>query len=492
VSTAGAHVAIDLGASGGRVMVGRFGAGGRVELHEAHRFANGGVRVGDTLHWDALRIWSEIRVGLARVAQIARGPIVSVGVDTWGVDFGLLDRDGRLLSAPVHYRDRRTEGGVERLLAQVPAARLYDRTGIEILPINTLVQLRALVDRDDPSLKIAERLAMMPDLMHGWLSGVVATERTIASTTQLLGLDGAWATDLAEEAGVPGQLLGRLVDPGTVLGPLLPWLAEESGLDPALQVVAPAGHDTACAVAASDGLETAAYLSSGTWSLMGALSDAPVTTERARVAGFTNERAAGGDVRLQRNLAGLWPLQACLRRWRADGHDLDWDEVIARADAAPADGPLVDLSDPAFLAPPDMEAALQGWCRDRGQRPPSGVGEVARCCLESLALAHRGALRDLEQVAGRRFDALRVVGGGSRNDLLAQWTADACGVPAIAGPVEATALGNVLVQAVAMGTVASLDEGRERIAASTPRRRFAPRADGDWDAREARVDELRG
>lgn len=492
MSATGAHVAIDLGASGGRVMVGRFGAGGAVELHEAHRFANGGVRVGDTVHWDVLRIWSEIRAGLARAAQVARWPIVSVGVDTWGVDYGLLDRDGRLLSAPVHYRDRRTDGGVERLLAQVPPSRLYARTGIEILPINTIVQLRALVERDDPVLRIAERLAMMPDLMHAWLSGVVATERTIASTTQLLGLDGTWAVDLAEEAGVPARLLGRLVDPGTVLGPLLPWLADETGLDPSVQVVAPAGHDTACAVAASDGLETAAYLSSGTWSLMGALSDVPVTTERARLAGFTNERAAGGDVRVQRNLAGLWPLQACLRRWRADGHDLDWDEVIGRADAAPAGGPLVDLNDAAFLAPADMEAALRGWCRDRDQRPPSGVGEVARCALESLALAYRRALRDLEEITGRRFDAVRVVGGGSRNELLAQWTADACGVPVIAGPVEATALGNLTVQAVALGAVASLDEGRAAVAASMPRRRFAPRAGSDWGAREARVEALRG
>lgn len=480
------HLAVDLGASSGRVMAGRIDPGGAVELAEVHRFANGPVRIGESLHWDALRIWSDVLDGLRLAAREVPGEVISVGVDTWGVDYGLLDRRGRLLAAPVHYRDRRTDGAVERLHDHLPAERLYRATGIASLPINTLVQLWTMVEAGDPLLEVADRLLLMPDLIHHWLSGVAISERTIASTTQLLNLDGDWDADLVAEAGLSRHLLAPLVDPGTPLGALRPWIAGEVGLTGA-HVVAPAGHDTASAVAACDGLETAAYLSSGTWSLMGIEAHTPVTHERARAAGITNERGVGGTFRVQRNLAGLWPLQSCLDRWRTEGHALDWDEVVRRADAAPAGGPLVDLDDPVFLAPDDMEQAIGTWCEERSLAAPEGVGEVARCCFESLALTYRRALRDMEAVTGRRVTALRVVGGGARNALLAQWTADACGVPVLAGPVEATALGNILVQAVATGAVPDLASGRAAIAVATQRRRFEPRSGRGWDAREARV-----
>jgi rhamnulokinase len=479
VSARGDYLAVDMGASGVRLIHGAFD-GGRFVLSELERFENGPVRVLGDLHWDVLGMWRRLQQSLVRFGQEGGAPPVGIGVDTWGVDFALLDEAGSLLGNPFHYRDRRTRGMPEILARTISPERLYACTGIQVMQINTIYQLLAMAEANDPRLSDAARLLMMPDLFAYWLSGVQAGEYTIASTSQML--DAArreWATGLLTKIGLPAGILPPLVEPGSVLGNVHPDLADAIPGFGDTQVIAVGSHDTASAVAAIPELdESSAFISSGTWSLVGVEVGEPVLSQRARELNFTNEGGVGGTIRLLKNVAGLWLLQESRRRWRREGLEVGWQEILAQAEAAPAFLSIIDPDAPEFLSPDDMVSAIAGHCRRTGQPEPDGVGAVVRCCLESLALRYRWVLDALEELTGRNIETIRVVGGGSRNDLLNQLTADACGRPVVAGPVEATALGNLMIQAIATGRLADIEAGRRAVADSVRRRRFEPRPDG--------------
>lgn len=465
----GRYVAVDLGAESGRVQLGTL-AGGRVKLEEIHRFVNGPVQLPGGLHWDVLGIHREVLAGIAASARRADGPIDGIAVDAWGCDYALLDRDGELLGNPFHYRDRRTDGVMERVLEEIPAEEIYGATGIQFMPFNTLFQLVA--QRDSAHLKAARSLATIPDLLAYWLGGRLAGERTAASTTQLLDVHtGDWARELAARAGVPAAILPQLVDAGTVLAPLRAEIAREAGLDPVPDVIAVGGHDTASAVASVPARgRDFAYLSSGTWSLLGMELDAPVTSERARAYNLTNEGGVAGTIRLLRNVMGLWLVQECRRQWAREGVDHDYDALHRMAQATPLGGPLIDPDAGELLHPGDMPSRIAELCERGGQPAPRDAGATVRCALESLACKYRLVLERIERVAGRRAEVVHVVGGGARNALLCQLAADVLDRPVHAGPVEATALGNVMTQALAHGRVGSLEEVREIVGAS-----FSPR-----------------
>ena len=470
--------AVDLGASSGRVMVADVGPG-RLELTEVHRFPNGPVTAPDgSLRWDLGRLHEEVLTGLA-----AAGPVDSVGVDSWAVDYGLVDADGTLLEAPFSYRDARGERGVERVRAVLGADEHYAVTGIQHLPFNTVFQLAADERVDD-----AATMLLLPDLVAFLLTGAVGAEATNASTTALYDVTTrTWALDVARSAGVPEHLLPPLREPGSVVGPLLPEVCARTGQRPGTPVVAVGSHDTASAVVAvpfAPG-EPGAYVSSGTWSLVGLELDAPVLTEDARAANFTNEGGVDGTTRFLRNVMGLWVLTQAMEAWG----ETDIAAVLASAAAAPAGGPVVDVDDPEFLPPGDMQARVAAACERTGQPVPEGRAAVARCVVDSLALAHRRALRRAVALTGRQVAVVHLVGGGARNDLLCRLTADACGLPVLAGPVEATALGNVLVQARALGVdLPDLAAMRALVRATHPATRHEPSGDTSWwDAAELRL-----
>jgi len=483
-------LAVDLGASGGRLLVGRFD-GASFVLEELHRFGNGPVRVLKHLHWDVLRLWGEITQGLALCSHQASTPLAGISVDTWGVDFALLDRAGNLLGNPYHYRDARTDGVPARVFAKVPVERCYKLTGIQVMPINTLYQLYSMVEAAHPQVKLAHTLLMMPDLFHYWLTGEQASEYTIASTSQMLDARRRrWATELLSELELPTRLLPPLVMPGTQLGTIHPEVAAATGLKSKVPIFAVGSHDTASAVAAIPALDaTSAYISSGTWSLMGVEVKEPVLTDRALALNFTNEGGVGGTIRLLKNVAGLWLLQESRRQWQLEG-PLSWPELLQQAAQAQPFRSLIDPDAPGLLNPSNMPEAIRSFCRGTGQPEPESVGEVARCCLESLALRYRWVLDALEELTGRRLATIYVVGGGSQNDLLNQFTADACLRPVVAGPVEATALGNIMMQAIASGHLGSLAEGRQAIGASVERRFFEPQHGEAWQEAYARFGRL--
>ncbi|TDU89591.1 rhamnulokinase [Kribbella voronezhensis] len=472
--------AVDLGASSGRVMVGQVGPD-ELELTEVHRFWNGPVRLGGTLYWDILHLYRETLAGLTKAA--ATGPLDGIGIDSWAVDYGLLDAEGNLLGNPVHYRDERTTGVMERVLQKVSADDLYAVTGLQQLPFNTIYQLAA-----EQRLDQAETLLMIPDLLGYWLTGIIGAEATNASTTQLYDVrERAWSSALAERVGVPRSLLPSIRQPGQVIGPLLAEVADEAGLDPATPVIAVGSHDTASSVVAVPAVDDRfAYISSGTWSLVGLELDQPVLTAEAQQANFTNEGGVDGRIRFLRNVMGLWILQECLREWGAED---ELPRVLAEAAAAPAYAVLVDPDDPSFLAPGNMVRRIDEYCARTGQEAPASRGALARCVLESLALAYRRTLRLSQQLTGREVDVVQVIGGGSQNELLCQLTADACGLPVLAGPVEASALGNVLVQARALGApLPDLTAMRALVRATHELRRYVPQGKpADWDAAESRV-----
>ncbi|MEW9531959.1 rhamnulokinase family protein [Microbispora sp. NPDC049125] len=472
------YVAVDLGADSGRVLAGEFD-GERLAVSEAHRFANVPVRVLGGLHWDVLRLLADVRDGIARVAADRR--ITSVGVDAWGNDFGLVDRDLRLLANPRHHRDPYTAG----LTDLVSSQEQYEVTGVQPLPINTACQLLAHVT--SPLLGAADRLVMLPDLFTLWLSGEVLTERTIASTSQLLDArTGRWAGDLISRLGLPTRLFGGdVVEPGTVAGPLL----DDSGRPGAARVVAVAGHDTASAVAAlpvTPSSGSAGYISCGTWSLVGVETGAPITSRESRLAGFTNEGGVLGTVRFLRNLNGLWLLQECRRAW---GTRASYADLVAEAATSPAFGPLIDPGHLGFLEPGDMPARVAAFCRSTGQPVPEGRAETVRCILESLACSYRLALEQAEALTGLPVEAVHLVGGGAASDTLCQLTADLGGRPVLAGPVEATGIGNLLVQVMACGGLGSLADLREVVRRSFPPRPFVP--DGRREPYEAAYERFR-
>jgi rhamnulokinase len=483
---------VDLGASGGRVIAARVSGTG-VELREVSRFPNEPVRAGGTLHWDILWLHACVVAGLSAAA--ASFPLASAGIDSWGVDYGLLDSSGALLGNPVHYRDARTEG----VTAPVPFPDLYAVTGIQHLPFNTIHQLAAA--SGTPALAAARTLLLIPDLLAYWLTGSVGAEVTNASTTALLDVSTRkWATGIMGRAGIDPGLFPPLRQPGDVIGPLagiadgsVPALAGEAGAGAPdgglgeVPLIAVGAHDTASAVAAVPAAGPHfAYISSGTWSLAGMELNAPVLSAASRQANFTNEAGIDGTVRFLRNVTGLWLLQECVRHWGAAG---SLDSLLAAAAGVPALRYVIDADDPVFLPPGDMPARIAAWLTSRGLPAPSGRAEIVRCVLDSLALAYRRALLAAQELSGRHADVVHIVGGGSRNELLCQLTADATGLEVIAGPAEATALGNVLVQARALGAAPGTLEGmRALIRASAELRAFRPSGDGGpWQAAGRRI-----
>ncbi|WP_037671470.1 FGGY-family carbohydrate kinase [Streptomyces griseus] len=472
------YAAVDLGASSGRVMVGRV-TPDSLDLVEAHRFPNRPVRVPEGLRWDILSLYRGVLDGLR-----AAGQVDSVGIDSWAVDYGLLDADGALLGNPVHYRDARTEGVAEKVWASVPAAELYAATGIQYAPFNTLYQLTAAAG--SAQLAQARRLLLVPDLLSYWLTGEQGTELTNASTTQLVDpRTRAWSYDLAARLGIDLSLFAPLRQPGDPAGALRAEVLEETGLTGPVSVTTVGSHDTASAVAAVPATgERFAYICTGTWSLAGLELDAPVLTEESRAANFTNELGLDGTVRYLRNIMGLWLLQECVRAWG----DPDLGVLLREAAAVPALRSVVDAGDPGFLAPGRMPERIAEACRTSGQPVPESRAEVTRCILDSLALAHRRAIEEAQRLAGHPVDVVHIVGGGTRNALLCQLTADACGLPVVVGPTEAAALGNVLVQARAQGLVGDLADMRRLLARTQPLTRFEPLGGTDrWRAAEARL-----
>ena len=482
-------LAFDLGAESGRGILGLFD-GDRVRLDVIHRFPNGPVRTLDTLHWDVLRLHAEM-LSAMRMCAAKSGGVDSIGIDTWGVDFALLGRDGSLLGNPRHYRDPHTEGVMEATFARTGRPEMFAATGIQFMRFNSLFQLLALQRDGSPALESARHLLMIPDLFHYWWTGVKVNEVTDASTSQMLDpATRGWALPLVRKLGLSADLLGPLVAPGTVLGPVRAGLAAETGLA-GVPVVATATHDTAAAVAAvpatGDGW---AYISSGTWSLMGVELDRPLVGPDALAANFTNEIGYGGKVRFLKNIMGLWLVQECRRAWDRAGQTMGYDELTRRAAEAPAFGPVVDPDDASFVLPPSMPVALADYCRRTGQAAPEGVGPTVRCALESLALRYRWVLLKLEELTGKRIGVIHIVGGGGQNELLCQLAADCCDRVVMAGPVEATALGNVLVQAVGLGLIGSLAQAREVAGRSFALTRYEPRRDDRWGGMHARFEGL--
>jgi sugar (pentulose or hexulose) kinase len=484
-----AAAAVDLGASSGRVMLARVGPG-ELSLDEVHRFPNVPVQVAGTLHWDILRLYGDVLEGLGAAAAAGNmdgDGLGGIGIDSWGVDYGLLDESGALLGNPVHYRDGRTDGVPEQVWARVPEADLYAVTGIQQLPFNTIYQLAAAAGT--PQLAAARTLLMIPDLLIYWLTGHIGAERTNASTTQLYDArQGKWAGDLIERAGLPASLFPPLRSPGDVIGPVHAGLGELSGKP----VIAVGSHDTASAVVAVPATgQDFVYISSGTWSLVGMELDAPVLTEASRRAGFTNEAGVGGRIRYLHNVTGLWLLQESLRAWAAVGRPMDLAELLAEAAGVAPLTSVVDTDDPVFLPPGDMPARLTEACRAAGGPVPVTPAEVARCILDSLALAYRRTIIAAQELSGRHADVIHMVGGGVQNELLCQLTADACGLPVIAGPVEAAALGNALVQARTIGVAPCDIEGLRALVRETQElRRFEPRGgQRPWAAAARRLGE---
>ncbi len=472
--------AVDLGAESGRVILARFD-GQELRLEEVHRFANRPVALHRHRFWNMLALWDEVLAGLRRARALA-GSLDSVGVDTWGVDYGLVDASGFLLGQPFQYRDHRTDGMMEQVFARIPREVLYQRTGIQFLPFNTLFQLCAHERLQPGELAHAHRLLLIPDLLHNWLCGSSVCERTNATTTQCWDADaGAWARDLLAQLEIPSALLPPVVEAGTVLGEILPEWNGEIG---AARVIAPATHDTASAVAAIPAARANGwgYISSGTWSLVGVELAHPVMTPESLAANYTNEGGVFGTTRFLKNVMGLWLLQECQRRWERDGHVVDYDALFANMDAVPAFAALIDPDDPCFLAPPDMPATINAWLGERGQGPLVLPAAFARCIMESLALRYREVFRQISQLTGAQIEQVHVVGGGARNDRLNQWLADALAAPVIAGPYEATAQGNALMQLVGLGELQTLAEVRA-VARRAPTRHFEPRADqrAAWD-----------
>lgn len=479
--------AVDLGAASARVVLGRVGAG-VLDVTEVHRVPNEPVRRGGRLCWDFPRLYDAVLDGLGAAAARTAG-VASVGVDSWAVDYGLLDGGGELLGDVVHHRDDRTSGLVDEVASVVPREEAYGRTGIQFLPINSVYQLVA--ERAGDRLSAAHTMLLVPDLFAYLLTGEVGAEVTNASTTGLLDVrTGGWATDLAERLGLPARLFPPLRRPGDRIGPLTPDARRRTGLPEVTPLLAVGSHDTASAVAAVPATgDRFAYVSCGTWSLVGVELPEPVLSDESRAANFTNERGVDDMVRYLRNVMGLWLLQECRRRWRDDGADEDLPRLLRQAADEPAFAAVVDPDDHAFLPPGDMPARIADACRRTGVPVPATRAAIVRCVLESLALGHRRAVRDAVRLSGRDVDAVHVVGGGARNALLCRLTADACDRPVVAGPVEATALGNLLVQARTLGRIGDLADLRRLVAGTQRTTRYEPRRAlvSRWDAVDASV-----
>jgi rhamnulokinase len=486
------YLALDLGAESGRGLLGRFD-GERLEMEEVHRFPNGPIQLFDTLHWDLPRLFDDVKTAIRKGAA-KDGTLDGIGVDTWGVDFGLVGRGETLLGNPVHYRDARTNGMLEAAFARISRERIYEITGLQFLPFNTVYQLLALATSRSPLLEVTETLLLMPDLFGWLLTGRRVCERTNASTTQLLDpRNGMWSDELCAALGLPRMILPELIEAGSTLGAIRPTVAAELGLSRAINVIVPATHDTASAVAAVPVVSTPqtltgsrpagpdwCYLSSGTWSLLGVEVPRPVINSETMRFNFTNEGGVAGTTRLLKNIMGLWLVQECRRTWAASGRELSYDELTERAQAALPFAALIDPDDATFLAHGDMPKRLAAYCTRTRQSLPEDEGAIVRCCLESLALKYRWAVDRLERILNTSFKTIHVVGGGSKNAVLCQFTADACGRPVHAGPAEATAIGNILMQALGRGGLSSIADLRAVVARSFPVKVYEPRNTSGW------------
>ncbi|RAP77635.1 rhamnulokinase [Paenibacillus montanisoli] len=473
-------LAYDLGASSGRALLGRLNDRA-IEVEELHRFGNDPVAVGDRLQWDILRLFHEIKQALLK-AKLAGETPASLAIDSWAVDFGLIGRGGELLGNPYHYRDHHTDGVMERLKASLTTEKIFSRTGIQFLPFNTIYQLAALNEANSPLLEGAERFLMIPDLLRYFLTGEMHNEFSNATTTQLYNpLDGGWDRELLVAIGVSPSLFGDVVQPGTRVGQIRASLMDELGIG-AIPVYAAAEHDTGSAVAAVPALEgDFAYLSCGTWSLMGTEVDRPIINELAQELNFTNEGGAYGTFRLLKNIMGLWILQESRRAWERAGQSYSFPELVAMAEKEPAFGALIEPDDPMFLHAGDMPSRIRQYCASTGQTAPESPGAIVRCILESLALKYRYVLELTERLSGKTFSGLHMVGGGIQNALLCQWSANALGKPVWAGPVEGSALGNLVVQWIAQGELSDIWEARKVIRDSFPVVNYEPQERQLWE-----------
>lgn len=457
-------LAVDLGAESGRVMAVEFN-GRSLHLQELHRFPNLSATIHGTLYWDFLYLWREIQAGIEKGKALHPA---SIGVDTWGVDFALLDAQGRLLGNPVHYRDGRTDGLMEKAFAKVPKEEIFAQTGIQFMPINTLYQLMSLAETISPQLQIAHTFLTAPDLLNYWLTGAKVCEFSNATTTQMVNpITGQWATPLLEKLGIPTHIFPEIVPPGT-------WLGHYEGIP----VIAPACHDTGSAVAAVP-TQTAdfAYISSGTWSLVGLEMERPILTQAALKANLTNEGGVNYTYRLLKNVAGLWILQQCRAQWEREGEAYSYAELAQMAADTPAPHPRINPNDPVFLSPGNHPQHIRDLCQQNRQPIPQTKGAVVRCVLESLAGAYQEVLKELTAVSHHPPSIIHIVGGGAQNELLNQLTADATGLPVVAGPVEATVMGNALVQLMALGEISNLAEGRQLVAESAVLKTYQPKND---------------
>ncbi|MFT3786393.1 MAG: rhamnulokinase family protein [Tepidisphaeraceae bacterium] len=471
------YIAFDFGAESGRSIVGTLD-GDRVSLQEAHRFPNPNGRMNGSLQWNLLGQWEQIKTGLKKAVELAAGPVDAIGVDTWGVDFGLLGRDGQILGNPVCYRDARTDGMLDLAFNIAGKREIFDATGIQFMQLNTLYQLLALTRKNSSQLQAAQSLLFMPDLFNYLLTGVARAEFSIATTSQMYDpRKKQWATGLLKKLGIPTHLLPPIVPSGTVLGTLRDEVMKELGV-PAIDVVAPCGHDTGSAVVAVPAQgERWAYLSSGTWSLMGVELPEPVITDKSYDYNYTNEGGVGGSIRFLKNIAGLWLVQECRREFERQGRTYDYATLTKLASEAPAFGTLIDVNWPDFAAPGQMPQKIAAFCAKTGQPAPASDGAMVRACLDSLALQYRVTIDGLEDILGHALDVLHIVGGGTQNELLNQLTADACNKRVLAGPVEATALGNILVQGIAKGAVKDLAHARAIVRNSFEVKEYTPKQD---------------
>jgi rhamnulokinase len=483
-------LAIDLGAESGRAMLGRIDE--RLTLEEIHRFSNGPVRVGDHIYWDVLRLWTEIKNGLRIAAESEHDSLAGLGLDTWGVDYSLLDDSDHLIGNPFHYRDTRTDAMVEAASQIVPREEIYNQTGIQFMQINTLFQLFAMRYANDPALQNARTFLMMPDLFNFWLTGRKANEFTISTTTQCYNpRQKRWAVELLSALDIPEQIFQPIIQPGAVLENLRASVAEEVSSE-RIPVIAVGSHDTASAVAAvpAEGSDFI-YISSGTWSLMGIESDQPIINRNSLKYNLTNEGGVCNTIRFLKNIMGMWLLQESRRQWAKTGQSYTYDELTRLAEETPARKSFILVDDHRFLAPGNMVERIQSFCRETNQPVPQTHAEVVRCILESLALEYRWGTEKFRELSDKVLPVIHIIGGGSRNRLLNQFTADATGCEVIAGPVEATAIGNILLQAIALGQVSSLTDGRALIRRSFDVTAYHPQNHLAWDEAYSRYLTLR-
>lgn len=481
ISTGLKLLAFDFGASNGRGILGEFD-GQKLQMKEVHRFSNDPVRLPDGLHWDILRLFHEIKQGILKCVAQNNADLAGIGIDTWGVDFGLLGKSGELLGNPYHYRDERTHGMIEKAYEKMDKTALFVRTGSQFQPFNTIYQLLSMVVNNSPVLEKAQTMLLLPDLFDYFLCGEKASEFTIVSTTQLYDpKQKDWAWDVIDAMGIPRRIFTPITSAGTIRGKLMPSVAEELFVRQ-IPIIAVASHDTGSAVAAVPYKEqNAAFLSSGTWSLIGIETPEPIMSPKVLQYNLTNEGCANGTFRLLKNIAGLWIIQECKRFWDKEGTIEDYDQLTQRAYQADAFKAFIDPDDELFYSPGNMPEKVQQFCQQTGQCVPQSKGEIIRCVLESLALKYRTALQEIEETAGHSIDVIHIVGGGTQNKALCQFTADATHRPVIAGPVEATAIGNLLVQAIALGEIKDMSEARDIIRRSFPTEEYLPKDNELWD-----------